>query len=75
MDELAQREVPVIFPEYTIEDRNEYVHKQIDVSGRRDLRALDCFTIDGPNAKELDDALSLTVADDGYRLGVHIADV
>ncbi|MCF0229936.1 MAG: RNB domain-containing ribonuclease, partial [Parasporobacterium sp.] len=75
MDELAQREVPMIFPEYVIEDRNEYGHEQIDISGRQDLRALDCFTIDGPNARELDDALSLIVTDDGYRLGVHIADV
>ena len=75
MDELAQREVPVKFSECAINDRNEYGHKQIDISGRRDLRALNCFTIDGPNARELDDALSLIVTDDGYRLGVHIADV
>lgn len=75
MDELERTEVPVIFPEYAIKDRNEYSHIQSDVSGRRDLRALDCFTIDGPNARELDDALSLIITDDGYRLGVHIADV
>ena len=74
-DELAQKKVPVIFPEYEIEDKNEYLLNQFNVSGRKDLRYLDCFTVDGSDAKELDDALSLIETDVGYRLGVHIADV
>ena len=48
-----------------------------DLRGRLDLRNSDdiIFTIDGFDAKDLDDAISASRTEKGFRLGVHIADV
>ena len=47
-----------------------------DLEGRMDLREVQMVTIDGEDAKDLDDAVSLWVDEAGqYHLGVHIADV
>lgn len=48
---------------------------EADMAGRRDLRSLQMVTIDGEDAKDLDDAVSLTREGENYCLGVHIADV
>ncbi|MBR3269597.1 MAG: VacB/RNase II family 3'-5' exoribonuclease [Oscillospiraceae bacterium] len=50
---------------------------EADLAGRLDLRdnAEAVFTIDGFDAKDLDDAISVSRTGTGYRLGVHIADV
>lgn len=48
---------------------------EADMAGRRDLRNVQMVTIDGEDAKDLDDAVSLTKDGTQYQLGVHIADV
>lgn len=53
----------------------EEINKELSL-GRRDLRNKEIFTIDGADTKDIDDAISLSMDEDGnYLLGVHIADV
>lgn len=70
--------LPLEFPEEVIKEAKA-VPQQIseaELQGRRDLRSLTMVTIDGEDARDLDDAVSLEMREDGlYRLGVHIADV
>ena len=46
-----------------------------EIDRRIDLRGEPIFTIDGADTKDIDDAVSLTKVNGGYKLGVHIADV
>lgn len=75
---LAMFDIPHEFPEEVMAEA-EAVSETIsseDLKGRMDLRDQLTITIDGADAKDLDDAISLkTLADGGYELGVHIADV
>ncbi|MDR2465048.1 MAG: ribonuclease R [Streptococcaceae bacterium] len=70
--------IPVEFPEEVQLAANK-VPDEIDltkIKGRKDLRDQVIVTIDGSDAKDLDDAVTVWVKDNGnYHLGVHIADV
>lgn len=70
-------DLPVEFSE-KIMHQVEKVAKEVseaDMAGRMDLRNVPMVTIDGEDAKDLDDAVSLTLEGENYILGVHIADV
>ncbi|HZK44590.1 MAG TPA: ribonuclease R [Syntrophomonadaceae bacterium] len=66
-----------IFPEAVINEAKEVSQLSLDedIAKRHDLRDVKMVTIDGADAKDLDDAVSIEKIDRGYRLGVHIADV
>ena len=70
-------ELPLEFPEKTLQqaERVSQEVSEADCLGRRDLRDLDMVTIDGEDAKDLDDAVSVSFDGEKYHLGVHIADV
>jgi ribonuclease R len=57
-----------------IEDIKDTVSEE-EKQGRTDYRDLQTVTIDGEDAKDLDDAITLSKEGDIYKLGVHIADV
>lgn len=70
-------DLPMEFPERVMNPA-ERVAKEVseaDRAGRMDLRDWKMVTIDGEDAKDLDDAVSLTKDGENYQLGVHIADV
>lgn len=69
--------LPIEFPEKVM-NQAERIPNEVsdaDLEGRKDLRGMTMVTIDGEDAKDLDDAVSLSWSDDHYFLGVHIADV
>ncbi|MBU3804060.1 MAG: ribonuclease R [Candidatus Cellulosilyticum pullistercoris] len=75
---IYQYDLPREFPDEVMNEV-EAVPSEVDEKdkkGRRDLRDLQMVTIDGEDAKDLDDAISIEKLPNGhYRLGVHIADV
>lgn len=77
MSVVKAYDLPVEFPKDVLRI-TEYIPDEInpeEIKNRRDIRDLPTVTIDGEDAKDLDDAISLTKEGDIYHLGVHIADV
>ncbi len=70
--------LPMSFPEKVEKEaakKSAEIPQHI-IATRLDLRETMCFTIDPPDAKDFDDAVSLQRLDSGnWQLGVHIADV
>lgn len=69
--------IPLDYPEevYAQAERVPEEITDADRAGRLDLRGLATVTIDGEDAKDLDDAITLSREGDIWHLGVHIADV
>ena len=63
------------FPDAVISEAESTAAEKLSPDGREDYRSQLVMTIDGADAKDLDDAVSLERTDDGYILYVHIADV
>ncbi|WP_062109250.1 ribonuclease R [Bacillus niameyensis] len=75
---IHQHDLPLAFPEEVMTEANQIpeIVDESDFPNRRDLRGETIVTIDGADAKDLDDAVTLTKLENGnYKLGVHIADV
>ena len=75
---IKQNGLPEEFPKKVLreaEDISDSIDKN-EIEKRLDLRSHNIYTIDGADAKDLDDAISIEKLENGnYKLGVHIADV
>jgi len=75
---IKEYKLPAKFPEQVVEEAKRCGNKvdKKDMPNRIDLRDETIFTIDGEDAKDLDDAVRVTKLENGnYKLDVHIADV
>lgn len=70
-------DIPVEYPDKVMDSLKDIPDEvdEADFAGRTDFRDLPTVTIDGEDAKDLDDAITLSYEDGIYTLGVHIADV
>ena len=75
---IKEYKLPSTFPEQVVEEAKKFGDKidAKDIPNRVDCREHVMFTIDGEDAKDLDDAVRVIKLENGnYRLDVHIADV
>ena len=75
---IKEHNLPARFPEKVVEEAKKCGDKvsEKDIKNRRDFRSENIFTIDGEDAKDLDDAVRVEKLENGnYKLEVHIADV
>ena len=75
---IKEHKLPSIFPKQVVEEAKKCGNRidEQDIKNRIDLRNEVIFTIDGAEAKDLDDAIGIKKIENGnYKLSVHIADV
>lgn len=75
---IKEYDLPYVFPKAVVNEAKSKGNKinEKDIKNRKDLRNNIVFTIDGQDAKDLDDAVSVKKLENGnYKLDVHIADV
>lgn len=72
---IRQFELPEDFPDEVKAEAQRAASRRITAQDREDWRDRNVFTIDGADAKDLDDAVSIRKLENGWELGVHIADV
>ena len=75
---IDEKAISVDFPSEVIDQAMTIEKAGIkakEISWREDLRDLPIFTIDGADTKDIDDAISISRTENGFSLGVHIADV
>ena len=75
---IKEFDLPNEFPEFVLKEAKSISQNidEDDIKNRKDLRKNIIFTIDGEDAKDLDDAIGIRKTDEGnYILDVHIADV
>ena len=75
---IRRHKLPEEFPQKVLDEaeKTEESVSESEIKGRRDLRKEIIITIDGADAKDLDDAVSIKKLENGdFLLGVHIADV
>ncbi|MTI46951.1 ribonuclease R [Sporosalibacterium faouarense] len=75
---IKQFKLPEEFPQNVVNQAEEIPEEipESEINRRLDLRDKTIFTIDGADAKDLDDAISIEKLENGnFKLGVHIADV
>ncbi len=76
MESIIKRlELPEAFPADVEQEAQSVAARSLNLKKREDYRDQTIITIDGADAKDLDDAVSVQKTDDGWELGVHIADV
>jgi len=71
---LLEYNIPQFFSNSVLEDIKNMKINIENEQNRLDLRDIETITIDDEETKDIDDAISLKYTDDGFQIGIHIAD-